>query len=658
MKVRKSWLLVNIVALLITAAQVGLSNSPIGQQFEAVYTDQLFRFRGRVPPPKEIVLIVIDRDSYERLEVSHHKFWPRHFHVQLIERLKKWGIKRVVFDLFFQVALDPEGDRQLAEAFKSVPSVFTSSKRGELEFDLEKSRHNVNQYEPLDIFAEAAFGLGDAGFEIEHGAVRRIRPGLHEAFGIATLAEAAVAGLAPLDRVSARDYIRYYGPAGSIPGISYHRALLGDDQELAELFRNKIVFVGYGVASGVVGAGKDEFMTPFGILTYGVEIHATAAANILEGKWLRRIEPIYELLGALVLVFGLALCLLERTPQNGAVILGCAVVAWLVLSYQAFLAGWYIPGVVAMGVVLPLTLVGSSIFYYVISAQAQRHLRRAFSHYLNPEMVEQIVSGQSEVKLGGEEVEAVLLMTDLAGFTSLSQSRAASEVTDLLNNYFTAVGAVVLENRGTLVKFIGDGLFAMWGAPVAVAGGEELAVKSAIGLQEAVAKLSQSGKLPPLRTRVAVHCGVVIAGNLGAKQHFDYTAIGDAVNVTSRLEGLNKVFGSDILVSEVVVKRLSGSYPLFFLGKLKVAGRDEALGVYMVVAPEEIERNQAIWQEALCAFGAQKWSEASKLFEKVALQKGALTKAAKVYQAQIKEYQGGQTPAGWAGELVFLEKPK
>src|SRR6185295_10317029 len=176
-----------------------------------------------------------------------------------------------------------------------------------------------------------------------------------------------------------------------------------------------------------------------------------------------------------------------------------------------------------------------------------------FNFYLSPEMIAKIVADPSSLNLGGEEIVATALFTDVKGFTTIAESMPAPETAGLLNAYFSRITAYIFDQGGTLIKFIGDAVFAIWGAPLRM---EDHALKAC----EAALSIAEGQARERFITRIGVHTGSMLVGNLGSEQRFDYTAIGDAVNFAARLEGLNKHFGTRALVSGATLALTDGAF--------------------------------------------------------------------------------------------------
>ncbi len=283
-----------------------------------------------------------------------------------------------------------------------------------------------------------------------------------------------------------------------------------------------------------------------------MEIHATSLLNLLRGEWMTRLSPATEtrlivLLGlgiAAFLSFVCSFCPFRMTLVAGFVmILGVAVVCWGVWQQRIWF-NWLIPAAIET----PIALFWSLTSRYFLEARQQRAIRRAFGLYLSPHMANEIAQARFDLKPGGKPVEATMIFTDLEGFVTLSgRLQDAGQISDVLTAYFNNTTQHVLKQRGTILKYFGDSVFAAWGAPLPDKEQAYHAVRAAWDMHQ-YAKLTVHGH--QLTTRIGVHSGTVLAGNLGSDFRFDYTLIGDPVNLASRLEGLNKHLGTQLLISD------------------------------------------------------------------------------------------------------------
>mgnify|MGYP001485616151 CR=1 FL=1 len=420
----------------------------------------------------------------------------------------------------------------------------------------------------------------------------------------------------------------------------------------------KIVFIGLAMKTGLGAEFKDSYLTSASnsVRMFGVEIHASAAGNLLDGSWIRRSSAASEIIALGLAAFLLSFVVLAAKPLVGAAVCLVALLSWAVFAYYYFSVGIFVPGAFLLTILLPLIYLTSTLYSYIQTKITQLRFRRAFELYLSPEMAERLAKNRETLKLGGEKVFATAIFTDIAGFTATSESLSAEEVASMLNSYFTQVMDVIFQNDGTLIKFIGDAVFAIWGAPIKIEDHARRACLSAIEIRREVAAFNASSNFPALPTRIGIHSGPMVVGNLGSAKRFDFTAIGDAVNLAARVEGLNKYFGTTILITESVKEAAGEDLQAVFMGKIAVAGKKQAVNLYTLLENSEGQEELENWDTALRHFVAGSLQEAREVFSSIYKSGGFFAKAAEFYLLQIEQLPLGALPGGWNGELAFSKK--
>ena len=656
----KRWVLIVLLALFCALLQMQISSSSWGAKIEPLALDLWFQQRGPIKPPDDIVIVSMDESSYRVLGVPLSSAWPRELHAQLLIKLKELGVKRVVMDiLFLDAGPNAEADRRLAEALKLSPTVIgvDAAMREEVSAVGRYTLEDV--YEPLEIFAENVESLGLARLPDDFGHIRRFLNAHTKATqNLPILYEAALgpdfSGAVPNER----DLISFYGPAGSIPTYQYHQLLNPKGQLPRQLFAGKTVFVGLDLRTELGPAEKDAYQTSFyqqGPM-YGVEIHAVAAANLLQQHWIKRGSATSEQLALFVVTFLASALIFALRPLVSGVFLFGFSLLWAIGSYAAFTYGFFVPGVVLVGLVLPLSYLGSTLAYYILTYRTQQRVERAFQFYLSPEMTRQLRSDPKLLELGGEDVFGTVLFTDIANFTAITEGMLAADVSKMLNAYFTEVMKVIFDNKGTLIKFIGDAVFVIWGAPVKFSDHARRACQSALAIQAGVESFNASKRFPELHTRIGVNTGSMVVGNLGSNIRFDYTAIGDVVNFCSRLEALNKRFGTSIIVSEFVRREAGEQFNYVPLGSIRVSGKREAVPVFTLFDTPLSVQVSEIWNRAHNLFRLRRWDEAEQLFVQSAELEPALAASAALYRSEIAAHRALEPGEEWRGEIVFTSK--
>ena len=639
-----------LVALLHTA----LFWSPWGQMLEHRALDLWFQIRGPVSPPSEIVVVAMDEDSYEALGFALNAAWPRAAHAALLRQMATNGARRVVFDVvFFDPGPSPTADDELAEAMQAVPTVIGAEVR---QVD-DQGYSKWTLHLPFVNFRHVPTGL--VGHPIEDGYSRRFL--VPEAMSSSNVTEgyASLASLASgrTNGPGPRDFIRFYGPPRTIRTYSYYQVFQNDPPLPAAIFRDKIVFVGKSLGTALGPSESDAFLTSGSrARMFGVEIHATAAANLLEGKWIRRGSVAAETWGLSLASALLTLGLLYLRPAWGALLtLGYAGV-WSGIAFWSFQRGNYLPGAALAVVIMPVTFFGATLSNYFVVRLRERRLERAFKFYLSPEMAREVARNPQALELGGREVECTAMFTDIAGFTTVAEQMKPAEVSRMLNAYFTEVMDSMFDNRGTVIQFIGDGVYALWGAPLETSEHARLCCKAAQATHAAIERFNQTGRFPPLRTRFGINTGPVLVGNLGSTRRFDFTGIGDSVNLASRVEGLNKYFGTSILMTDSTRAQVPASVVSLKMGLIRAVGKTQPVGLHALLPSPLSSNAAAMWAEACARFVARDWPAAENLFSQIRQTETRLAKAADLYQKQIDLHRLSPPPTEWQGEIIFTSK--
>jgi adenylate cyclase len=386
----------------------------------------------------------------------------------------------------------------------------------------------------------------------------------------------------PLDE-DGRLLVRYRGSAGSFDTVSIADILAGRAD--AALLRGRVVLVG-NTAQGI----GDMRATPYGGVFPGVEIRASIIENLLQGDYLQRPEWLTLIDLAVLAVIGILLTwLLPRlgVAAGGLLALGVAGGALLAADFALRAEGLWLSAVYP-GLLAALLFVATTLVFYFFAFSEKRYLKLAFQHYVPPAVVEDIVQDPGKLSLGGEKRELTVLFSDIRGFTTLSEAMAPEALVRLMNRYFTAMTGRLFEQRGSLDKFIGDAIMAVFGAPLAEPSHAEHACRAALGMMAALDELRrewQAEGLPRVDIGIGINSGPVIVGNMGSAERFNYTVVGDAVNLASRIEGLNKAYGTGILVSESTYAQIDGTLcPSREVDVLRVRGRAQPVRVYELIA--------------------------------------------------------------------------
>jgi adenylate cyclase len=649
----------NQIAATALAAALGLIlfASRFGDSLARLSYDLPFYVRGEIAAP-EVVLVYLDEASAAELGQPPDAAPDRTLHARLLDRMTREGARAVLFDIVFEApSADPQTDAQFAEAMRRHGTVVLSA-AVEVEEQLGTGSEAI--VAPTPVLREAAAGWGVAAFEIDADyGVRRIFPGT----GNLPSTPAVVAGL--LGRGSSfprTRWLNFYGPPDWLHGVSFAQALRPDGLP-PDFFRGRIVVVGGRLSVSHRALRKDEFAGPLsrwgGRFFPGPEVHATALLNLLRGDWLERLVTGLEV-ACLLIAAVFAGCILNRCSPVRATIAGVLAIAVLCAAavcgawFERIWWAWLIPAAVQ----IPFGVVWSVGTQYLAETRRRAALRRAFSLYLSPHMADKIAASEFDLTPGGQLVEATIMFTDLEGFTTLSEElNDPAALSAVLIQYFRRTTACILENDGTIIKYMGDAVEAVWNAPLADADHAFKAVQAAYRLRE-VAKFTANGRL--IRTRVGISTGPGFAGNLGSEFRFDYAVIGDTTNFAARLESLNKHFGTDILISDATFDQLGGRFVTRPLGQFRVAGKSRPVGIHELIAPAISPPGEPGWLEVfgkgLRAFESGDLRMATGCMEKTCELHGGSDGPAEFFLKTIREIERDGAPKEWTGVIEFTKK--
>ncbi|HEU4939792.1 MAG TPA: adenylate/guanylate cyclase domain-containing protein [Vicinamibacterales bacterium] len=411
------------------------------------------------------------------------------------------------------------------------------------------------------------------------------------------------------DAVGARDardqwtmLVNYRAPVQTPAGRPYQtfearHLLVSQDQLLAgqkplvdpAVFKNKIVFV------GLTGAGLvDVFQTPMGGgLMPGIQLHATVADSLLADRFIN-VAPVtmrvVSTAGAAILVGLMAALLPFAAAAAGAM---AAAAAWTLTAVVTLQSGTWLNAVLPLSATALALLAGTAYRYFVEDYQ-KRVVKKLFGRYVSKDVFDQLIAHPDRAELGGQRRDMSVLFSDIRGFTTVTEKGNAEALVTQLNEYFSRMVEIVFRHQGTVDKFVGDMVMALFGAPVDDPNHAEHAVATAIDMVRELGELNSKWAArgtPQLDIGIGVNSGDMIAGNIGSSSIMSYTVIGDNVNLGARLESLNKDYGSRIIISDASRTRLTGHYDIRPLGDVVVKGKTKPVAIYEVVVPSPIHES-------------------------------------------------------------------
>jgi adenylate cyclase len=543
------------------------------------------------PPQPGVVVVAIDEPSFA--EVAQRWPWPRDLHARLAEKLREAGAKVIAFDIIFAEPSTEAADRALAAALGPDTVLAADDVTTTLDHGVQ-----VTRVGPVDVLLESGAVPGVTSVDLDPDAYLRRMPATPDSFAAAAL---RIAG-APVTDPPPGALIQYLGPPRTYPTISYYQALDPAQFLPPGRLKDRIVFVGLSLKSAPAAdsGAPDTFLTPYtlaeGSATAGVEIQATLLDNLQHGLFVTP-APRFAM-AALVLAAALGAAALggPRTSwrTGAAALLSVAALcagAYLLLRFGRIWAPPALPAAAAVGVF------GARFgLDYSRERQLRRAVSEAFSRYLSPDLVAQLARNPSALKLGGERRNLSVLFCDVRGFTTLSErlKDQPERLTTLINRLLDPLSGAVLAEGGTIDKYMGDCVMAFWNAPLPAPDHALRAVTAAQRMIAAVAELNdelqreaKDGTAPRFAVGVGINTGDCVVGNVGSRWRYDYSVLGDTVNLASRLEGLSKEYGVSIILGPETAAAVKDRFVLIELDRIAVRGRASESAIYTPVCAAE-----------------------------------------------------------------------
>ncbi len=421
----------------------------------------------------------------------------------------------------------------------------------------------------------------------------------------------------PLDEYG-RIFINHYGPPYTVKRYSYEKIMFGEFPP--GTFKDKIVLIG----AAATGLG-DTWPTPFAHEAFpGVEKHATVISNILQEKFIYRNDStlLVDLLFIVAIGLGLGYFLPKFSPIKASFFVIFVLVLVFLANYALFFYSKMWINLVYP--VLQLIVITSTVITYKFFTEdkQKRFIKRAFSQYLSPAVIENLVNNPDMLKLGGERKVLTAFFSDVAGFSTISEMLSPEELVELLNVYLSEMTEIILKYGGTVDKYEGDAIIAFFGAPIP---DDEHAKKACTVSIEMQLRLNEMRKTwekegkPELFMRIGLNTGQMVVGNMGSKTRMDYTMMGDSVNLAARLEGVNKQYGTFTIISEYTLKEVGNAFEVRELDSIRLVGKKEPVKIYELMAKKgDISSNKRkvvqLFLEGLGAYKEKDWQKAITFF--------------------------------------------
>jgi adenylate cyclase len=684
------------------------------QQLELKTRDLRMRW---TQPPKvatkdfdhpEIGIFMITDESIQWMERESKRPWPwpREVFGFLFRAAAMGKCRAILFDMFTHLDKDffaTESDWAkdirnsppsfLAARFIDPPGEREADARENLETLIQKYAIAVDADASVDIpapyasvqlpkapIAEAITGISDVstprdvdGMIRNYRLLSRFRGRYYPSFTLAALMVRegvksvrlhdrvlSVGSLSiPVDRTGSVG-LRYYHSFNAVPASSVLTGLWSiEDEKKVTTFdpksvEKRIVLIGTN-AAGLF----DLKASPVGEIP-GTEIHATAIRNILERESLREAPAAWSILLTVSFVLATALITRLTSASAGATAAGAVLLGYGGLSVAVFSSHWIVPMAVPL-LAIVLAYAATSAVNFLHEGRQRLQVKRTFSQYVSPKVVEKILRHPDALHLEGERKPLTIFFMDFAGFTAMSEKLDPSELVKLISEYHNEAAEEIFRTEGTLDKFIGDAIMAFWNDPIEQPDHALRACLSAVAAQKKLLKMAEIMKergLPEMSARIGLNTGIATVGNMGAKGQVNYTLIGDEVNLASRLEGVNKEFGTKVILSEATYQPAKERLDVRELALIKVKGKKLPVRIYELIglkgeAPPERMETVRKFEAALAEFRGRKFSKAWELFLSLA-QKG--DRASEVYVGLCERYMNEAPHADWDGSYQMEHK--
>ena len=711
-----------IALLIVVITQEDILKLGIIQRLELASIDYRFQSRGRISTMKDsgnIVIVEISEESFKSLPEKWP--WPRSYYARLIRNLKAAGARAVGIDLILSGndVYSLENDEELRAAIKETGIVVLAGKT-EVRNDYYIHTTSAENYGNIFFDVDSSLGIVNIRNDAD-GVYRRYSPffGTNSGLRVPTFAFAVLnkyfrytalttaenyadefvfanRSIPKYDRASL--LINFYGPNGTFLHIKFADVIDDDSFTTTEeaetgagintfsdpdfgylydgTFEDKIVLVGSTVP-------EDHDLFPVSTargeqagdnLMYGVEIHANVIENVLREQFLRKQLTLTEILAVFfftIITFVITSALKSSKTKHHALV---ELNGFLVALAEIFIIGYaaltlFNDHLFLLTVISPtIAVLGgyftSTAYHFVVERKQRMLIKSMFSTYVNPSIVEELIINPQKLTLGGERKELSVLFSDLEGFTTISEGMPPEQLVGLLNEYLSSMTQIIFKNNGTLDKYEGDAVMAFWGAPIPQKDHALRACMSALQMQQALVQIRnewQKLNRPPIRARIGINTGEMVVGNMGGTGKFDYTVIGDSVNLASRLEGVNKQYGTGIMVSQRTYDLVKDKILGREVDLISVKGRVEPLKTFELLQERNgtvdptLEQFLESYVEALRLYKEQRWVDSRRKFEQ-ALSLRSDDQMVRLYIERTRLYESSPPTEDWNGVFVLKTK--
>lgn len=676
MKNKKKILFGLVAVLAICSLSYGLRSLGVLSEQEQNLSKKLYQGR---PISDEIIIVAIDNLSIASPEqggLNSFNSWSRKYHADVLDSIQVGDPSSVFFDILFttessglkgndlvdviqdstdtvdfiesvmKYATDPHPDDQyFSDSLAKYENVYLiKNALGEGTFnEANDSFEHPSEATPIPLFSEVSklgyynIALSDSTQNLSSIFAIPLRievDGKTEGHVDLQIAQAHAGNDLEIPTENGQMLINYAGPSYTYPMVSYSDVYYGRVD--SEIFKDRIVLI--GATAGIL---QDWHYTPIDsqVPMPGIEIHANAIQTMLDGAYLEHQSTagFLVMVGLIVLVSTFVFLFAPVLVAAGFLVL--EIVAFPFYAQWSFGRG-VIPDLIWPVFAMAVSYLAVLVYRNLTEFAEKRKLKMAFSRYVSPELAEEITEKPDMLKLGGERKNITALFLDVENFTTLSEGLEPQEVVRVINVYFDGLAQVIMGHGGSVDKYEGDAIMALFGAPVPSTDHAVKACFAAMAIQARMKELNaQMGY--NLNIRIGLATGDAIVGNMGSSQRFDYTAMGDTVNTASRLEGANKFYKTGILVNPGTFEAAQSQIFFRKIDTVCLKGKENAIGIYQVLGTQEgaTPDGKAVvteWQSALDDYKAANWDEAEKKIRSV-LTKMPEDGPAKTFLSRIAE---------------------
>ena len=634
-KIRQT--LISIVALTVLVCLLSLSGAFYWAENKS-YDSRMALSARHFSPSEEIGLVLLDQESLDwaKEELGWGWPWPREAYAKIIDYFNRADAASFAFDMIYSEPslYGTADDEKFAESSKKFGRVIQT-----IFYENQNSEPTV----PILALRDSAALLGNVSSSLDFDRVARrspVEPSVAGEYGLSISSYLVKNGTLDFDSIprawQGGMYVRYVDDLSRFVPYSAKQILQSEfkiekgtarnsDPEFIppEQFKDMYMFFGL-YAPGLF----DICATPLSATYPGVGVHLCQLDTILQENYLRDISfSLTVLLILLSIVGGFLLGSSISQAKISSLVFKTMFalvicLAYSVFAYALFVAGYILPLATVVSAFM-LSYILAIFEAYMTEGHQKRYLKSAFRQYLSPAVIENLIANPEKLNLGGEEREITAYFSDVQGFTSISEKLTPKELTDLLNKYLSAMTDIILAHGGTIDKYEGDAIIAFWGAPTNQADHAKRAVDAALACQKKLREMQDeltkvTGK--PFVQRIGLNTGKAVVGNMGSRSRFDYTMMGDTVNLASRLEGINKQFGTYTMCSKATMEsavKNGCEYAFRPISNIAVVGKKEGVQVFVPMPNEEFESSaetRKAYDEAYALFVKGDFAEAKAKF--------------------------------------------